>query len=123
MALVGAHAYWFSLWFGFIPIALASMVGARRILVERYLLLDNDSMVLPTGLFQMRTARIEYTSIKRVWRHCLPFKAVVLRVATEKHTFEIVSMLLPDNKSYRALEEFLSLKAHENAAQQTSQNT
>jgi hypothetical protein len=44
-------------------------------------------------------------------------------VATEKHTFEIVSMLLPDNKSYRALEEFLSLKAHENAAQQTSQNT
>jgi hypothetical protein len=32
-------------------------------------------------------------------------------------------MLLPDNESYRALEEFLSLKAHENAAQQTSQNT
>jgi hypothetical protein len=113
----------FSLWFGLIPIALALMVGARRILVERYLLLDNDSMVLPIGLFQMRTARIEYTSIKRVWRHYLPFKAVVLRVATEKHTFEIVSMLLPDNESYRALEEFLSLKAHENAAQQTSQNT
>ena len=99
------------------------MVVVRRITVERYLLLDNDSMVLPTGLFQMRTARIEYTSIKRVWRHYLPFKTVVLRVATENHTFEIVSTLLPDNESYRALEEFLSLKAHENAAQQASQKT
>jgi hypothetical protein len=113
----------FSLWFGIIPIALALMVVVRRISVERYLLLDNDSMILPTGLFQMRTARIEYTSIKRVWRHYLPFKTVVLRVATEKHNFEIVSMLLPDNESYRALEEFLSLKAHENAAPQASQNT
>ena len=106
----------FSLWFGFIPIALALMLGVRRISVERFLLLDNDGMVLPTGLFQMGTARIEYASIKRVWRHYLP-ATVVLRVATEKHTFEIVSMLLPDNESYRAIEEFLSLKTHENAAQ------
>jgi hypothetical protein len=113
----------FGLWFGVAPIALALVVFVRRILVERYLLLDNDSMVLPTGPFQMRTARIEYTSIKRVWQHYLPFKAVVLRVATEKHTFEIVSMLLADNESYRALEEFLSLKARENATRQTSQNT
>jgi len=110
----------FSLWFGLIPIALALIVGVRRISVGRYLLLDNDSMVLPTGLFQMRTARIEYTSIKRIWRHYLPFATVVLRVATEKHTFEIVSMLLPDNESYRALEEFLSLKAQENSAPQNN---
>jgi hypothetical protein len=108
----------FSLWFGFIQIALALMLGVRRISVERFLLLDNDGMVLPTGLFQMGTARIEYASIKRVWRHYLP-ATVVLRVATEKHTFEIVSILLPDNESYRAIEEFLSLKTHENAAQKT----
>src|SRR5271170_7921593 len=30
----------FSLWFGFIPIVLALIVGVRRISVERYLLLD-----------------------------------------------------------------------------------
>jgi hypothetical protein len=64
----------------------------------------------------MKKARIEYTSIKRVWRQYLPFSNVVLRVATEKRTFEIASMLLPDNDTYRALEEFLRLKAHENAA-------
>ena len=64
----------------------------------------------------MRTARIEYTSIERVWRHYLP-ATLVLRVATKTRTFEIVSVLLPDNESYRALEGFLSLKVQENAAQ------
>ena len=106
----------FSLWFGFAPIMLALMLGVRRISIERYLLLDNDSMVLPTGLFQMKAARIEYRSIVRVWRHYLP-ATVVLRVATQKHTFDIVSVLLPDDESYRALEGFLRLKAQENAAQ------
>jgi hypothetical protein len=112
----------FSLWFGLIPIGLALIVGVRRISAERHLLLDNDSMVLPTGLFQMRTARIEYTSIKAVWQHYLPW-TVVLRVATEKRTFEIVSTLLPDNESYRALEEFLNRKALENTGAEDSQRT
>jgi hypothetical protein len=113
----------FSLWFGLIPVALVLMVSVRRISVERFLLLDNDSMILPTGLFQIRTAPVEYASIKRVWRHYLPFATVVLRVGTEKRTFEIVSVLLPDNESFRAVEEFLSLKAHENAARKAAQIT
>ena len=111
----------FGLWFGLVPITLALMLGVRRISFQRYLLLDNDSMAIPTGLFQMRTARIEYTSIERVWRHYLP-ATLVLRVAIQTRTFEIVSVLLPDNESYRALEGFLSLKAQENAAQSTPRN-
>jgi hypothetical protein len=103
----------FSLWFGLVPVALAFIVGVRRISVAHYLLLDNDTMVLPTRPFQMRTAKVEYTSIKRVWRHYLPM-TVVLRVATENRTFEILSTLLPDNESYRAVEEFLVQKALEN---------
>jgi hypothetical protein len=105
----------FSLWFGLVPIALALLLGLRRILFDRRLLLDNDGMILPTGLLQTGTTRIDYTSIERVWRHYLP-ATVILRVATEKHIFEIVSVLLPDNTSYLTLEEFLSLKAQENAA-------
>jgi hypothetical protein len=112
----------FSLWFGLVPIALALLLGLRRILVDRRLLLDNDGMILPTGLLQTGTARIDYTSIERVWRHYLP-ATVILRVATEKHIFEIVSVLLPDNTSYLTLEEFLSLKAQENAAKKTSLNS
>jgi hypothetical protein len=92
---------------------LACIVGVRRIWVAHNLLLDNDTMVLPTRPFQMRTAKIPYTSIKRVWRQFLPL-TVVLRVATENQTFEILSTLLPDNESYRAVEEFLVQKALEN---------
>ena len=82
---------------------------------DRRVLLGKDEIVLPTGLLQTGTAHIPYSSIQRVWRHHLP-ATVVLRVATEKRTFEIASVLLPNVESYRAIEEFLSLKARENAA-------
>jgi hypothetical protein len=105
----------FSLWFGLLLIMLALLLGVRRVAFDRRLLLDKDEMVLPTGFFQTGAARIEYASIERVWRHYLP-ATVVLRPATEKRIFEIVSVLLPDDQSYRALEEFLKLKVEENAA-------
>jgi hypothetical protein len=105
----------FRLWFGLLPVILALLLGVRRVAFDRRLLLDKDEMLLPTGPLQTGAARIAYASIKRVWRHYLP-GTVVLRVATEKRTFEIVSALLPDNESYRAIEEFLNLKAQENAA-------
>lgn len=105
-------SFWFSL-IGLIPIAWALIIGARRILVKRYLLLDNDSMILPIDLFQMRTATIEYTSIRRVWRHYMTY-TFVLRIATETQTFSILPTSLPDNESYRAVEEFLNRKLFEN---------
>jgi hypothetical protein len=104
-----------SLWLGLLPIMLALLLGVRRVAFDRRLLLDKDEMILPTGPLQTGSARIAYAGIKRVWRHYLP-ATVVLRVATEKRTFEIVSVLLPDNESYRAIEEFLTLKGQENAA-------
>lgn len=107
-------SFWRSL-IGVIPIAFALIVAVRRISVERYLSLDNDSMTLPIGLFHMRTAKIEYTSIRRVWRHYTTYCAVaVLQVATENQTFDILSTFLPDNESYCGLEEFLTRKALEN---------
>ena len=108
----------FALWFGLVPMVLSLVMGMSRIAVKRYLLLHEDAMTLPTGPFQMRTARIEYSSIHRIWRHYLPL-AVVLRVATEGRTFDLNSTLLPDNQSYRTIEEFLALKAQENAARRS----
>jgi len=102
-------------WFGLLPIVLAVLLGVRRVSIDRLLLLDKDEMILPTGFLQMGTARIAYASIRRVWRHYLP-ATVVLRVATEMRTFEIAAVLLPDNASYRVLEEFLNLKPQENAS-------
>jgi hypothetical protein len=105
----------FGLWFGLLLIMLALLLGVRRFALDRRLLLDKDEMILPIGPLQTGVARIAYLSIERVWRHYLPL-TVVLRVATEKRTFDMVSTLLPDNESYRAVEEFLNLKAQENAA-------
>jgi hypothetical protein len=105
-------SFWFSL-IGLLPIAWAVIIGVRWILVQRYLLLDIDSMTLPTGLFRMRTATIEYTSIRRVWRHYLTY-TFVLRMATETQIFSILPTSLPDNESYRAVEEFLNRKLLEN---------
>lgn len=111
--LLGYMPNGFRLWFGLVPIALAFIVRVRRISVAHYLLLHNDTKVLPTRPFQIRAAKIEYTSVKRIWRHYLPM-TVVLRVATENRTFEILSTLLPDNESYLAVEELLVQKALEN---------
>jgi hypothetical protein len=111
----------FSLWFGVVPVTLALVLGLRRVLCNRVLLLDSDGIALPTGLLQTNTTRISYTSIQLVWRHHLP-ATIVLRVATEKRIFEIVSVLLPDNQSFVAVEEFLRLKAQENTPTKTSRS-
>jgi len=110
---------WFSL-IGLIPIALALIVGVRRIWVGHYLFLDHDSMALPIGLLQMRTEKIEYTSIRSIWRQYLYNGALVLWVATEQQTFKIVPGFLPDKESYDALEQFLNRKALENTGAKKS---
>jgi hypothetical protein len=108
---------------GLISIVLAIIVGVRRIFVEHYLVLDDNSLVLPIGLFQTRTAKIEYSSIRRVWRHYTTYYAVaVLKVATETQTFDIMSTFLTDNESLCALEEFLTRKARENEPAKKSQS-
>jgi hypothetical protein len=103
---------------GFLLVAVALIVGLFRISFEGYLWLDYDSMLLPIGLFQMRTARIEYTSIKRVCRRYPSYfyssGGFVLDVATEKEIFRVLPTFFADNESFQAVEEFLNQKALEN---------
>jgi hypothetical protein len=114
---------WFSL-IGLIPMGFAVALGVRWIWCDRYLVLDSDSMMLPVGLFQIRTAKIEYTSIRRVWRHYIrPYEfRFVLKVATGEQVFKILPAFLPNSESYRALEEFLNGKFHENTPARTPQD-
>ncbi|HEY6330629.1 MAG TPA: hypothetical protein VI756_14925 [Blastocatellia bacterium] len=72
-------------------------------------------MVPPIGLFEMRTAKIECTS-RQARLAAPPLLHFVLQVATEERTYKIVPAFLPDNESYRALEEFLNRKALENTS-------
>ena len=115
----------FSLWFSLVPIALALVVGVRRIWFERFLLLDQDSMILPIGFFGMRTAKIEYTRITRVWQQYIrPYEyRFVLKVATEEQVFSIIPGFLPDDESYRTLQEFLNRNFHENTRSKTALGT
>jgi hypothetical protein len=73
-------------------------------------------MVLPIGPFAVRTTRIEYTSIRRVWRYYLRRyeHTFVLKVANEEQTVSILPAFLPHGKSYRPVEEFLNRKLAEN---------
>lgn len=105
-----------------LAIAWSLIFAVRRIWGERYLLLDHDSMVLPVGPFSMRTARIEYKSIRRIWRHYMrPYEyRFVLNVATEEQAFKILPAFLPNNESYHALEEFLNRKLLENTSAKKS---
>lgn len=108
----------FHLWIALIPIAGAFVVGLHRILIDRYLLLDRDSMMLPIGPFTRRTTKIEYTSIRRVWQQYSSSYydggTYVLWVATEEQTVKILPGFLPDKKSFRTLEEFLNRQLLEN---------
>lgn len=114
----GRIPYGFSLWFGLLPIALGLLLAVRRAKAYRYLLLDRDELLLPTGFLQTRITRIPYISIERVSRIYLPGTAV-LRLATKNGRFEIASTLLPDSESYLAVEKFLNVRARENIANQT----
>jgi hypothetical protein len=96
-----------SLLLGLGPIGLGLLLTLRRLAFKRYLVLDTDAFIVPTGFGRVRTVRIPYTSIERVWEVHLPLTAV-LCVATKKGKFEIVSTLLPDAGSYIAVRELLT---------------
>jgi hypothetical protein len=102
----GCTPHGFTLWFGLAPIILGLLLTVRRLAFKCYLVLDEDALILPTGFGRVRTIRIPYTSIERVWETSLPF-ATVLCLATKEGKFEIVSRMLPDAGSYIDVGKFL----------------
>ena len=121
MALVGTSALGPGLWICLVPIMLALILGVRRIAVKRHLLLGRDSMVLPKGLFQMRVAEIEYSSILRVWRYYLP-NGSSAPSGHNKSNFRHCLGAPTRQRQLSCLESFLIMRAQENAAQKTPMN-
>ena len=103
----------FILWFGALPIITGILLAVRRLSCNRYLRLDSDGLILPTGFLRLRPARIPYTSIERVWQTSIPWMAV-LCIATKEGKFEVLSGMLPDTGSYLAVREFLNWQAKNN---------
>ncbi len=107
----------FRLWFGLLPLALGLLTGLQRLVFRRDLLLGKNELTLPTGFLNLRTATIGYGTLERVWRVYLPL-TVVLRITTKQRCFQVVSVLLPDNASYLAVEKFLLSRAQQNWSNQ-----
>jgi hypothetical protein len=103
----------FALWFGFLQIAMGLLLAVRRLAFVRYLVLERDELIVPTGLLQVRTIRVPYLSIQRVWQSSFPLMAV-LEIATKGGKFEVVSGMLPDAASYLAVGDFLYARAQDN---------
>lgn len=97
----------FSLWFGVTPVAGGLVLVVRRMLFNRYLVLDTDAVILPTGFLRAQTRRIPYVDIERVWGvHALWM--AVLYVGTKQGKFEVLSAMLPDSRSFLEVGNFLN---------------
>jgi hypothetical protein len=106
----GCIPHGFVLWFGLAPTILGFLVIVRRLAFKCFLVLEEDALILPTGFGRVRTTRIPYASIERVWETSLPF-STVLSIATKEGKFEIISMMLPDTLSYSDVVEFLNSRS------------
>ena len=106
----GCRPHGFLLWLGLAPIIFGLLLTVRRLAFNCYLVLDLDALLLPTGFGRVRTTRIPYTSIERVWETRLPF-ATVLSIATKGGKFEVVSTMLPDARSYVDVGRFLNSRS------------
>jgi hypothetical protein len=59
----------------------------------------------------VRTARISYNSIERIWQTSIPWMTV-LCIATEEGKFEVLSGMLPNAQSYLDVRDFLDSQAN-----------
>lgn len=96
-------------------IILGLLLMGRRFGFKCNLVLDKDALFLPTGLGRLRTTRIPYASIKRVWETTLFFGTTILSVATDDGKFEIVRTMLPDAGSYAEVRAFLYSQSRANS--------
>lgn len=103
-----------ALWLGVALIMLGLLLAIRRLAFKCHLLLDEDALSLPSGLLKLRTVRVLYTDIERVWEIRLPMMTGALMIAANGRKFEVLSTLLPDTGSYIEVGDFLYSKAQEN---------
>jgi hypothetical protein len=102
------------LWLGIALTMLGLLLAVRRLAFKCHLLLDTDALTLPSGLLKVRTVRVLYKDIERVWEIRLPLKTGAIMIAANGRKFEVLSTLLPYTSSYIEVGDFLYSKAQEN---------
>jgi hypothetical protein len=95
-----------------VPIGTFLMLGGlgltvRRFALPRFLELGQDAMLLPTGLFRTRIAKIAYADIEST-EEFKSARTASLKLRTKGHTFEIPSIMMADMADYVAVRDFLN---------------
>lgn len=100
----------FGFWFGVVGVTMGLLVAARRLFFKRFLVLDNEGLSLPSGLGRLRNVQIPYAAIRQI-RHTRLWWLSVLRVDTDRGTFEILSGMLPNAAGYIEIANLLNAAA------------
>jgi len=87
-------------------VVLALVVVSRRLVFRRFIELEPDALLLPTGFLHLRTRRIELAEIRDVVDDP-PGSGAVLWIKTEKGDFPVWSVWLPEVGSYSRVRDFL----------------
>jgi hypothetical protein len=76
------------------------LLTVRRYAFPRSLVVDEEGVWIPSGFLRMNVRRVVFAETSAVWEAFLPF-TVVLCLRCHGKTFEVVSTLLPDHKTYQ----------------------
>lgn len=82
-------------------------LAIRRIVLRRFLELGLDAVSLPTGFLRMKSVKISYADILAVQEVRLG-RTTVLKLRTQKRSFEIVSVFMANNADYTMVTNFFN---------------
>jgi len=92
--------------FGIPFVILSLLLAVRRLAFPKFLLLEQDSVLIPKGFLRTWVTKIPYADIENGWERASgSIETLVLQV--KGRTFEINSMMLPDMASYVAVRDFV----------------
>jgi len=96
---------------------MAAAVGVRSCFVRESLELRSDALVMPRGFFRSGTVSHPYTSIHHLEEKIYSGRARLLVGRTEAGRFSISATVLPDQRTYEEIRDFLTAKCAANAVQ------
>jgi hypothetical protein len=78
---------------------LGVLTTLRRYALPRSLVLDEESVYLPSGILHLNVRRVVFAETSEIWEAFIPL-TVVLCLRSQGKTYELVSTLLPDHATY-----------------------
>ena len=106
---VGKVSFGFGLALGFLPLSFALMGMVRRLFLPQFLELRQDTLLISTGFFQTRVAKIPYADIEQT-SEVKRGRMTTFYLRTKERAFEITSILLPNMASFVAVRDFINLR-------------